>query len=85
MSEFKNQQKSFNLKRTGRKNNEENKASETRLTLNVPTTHVRRIPEGIDRKGQIHVFEEIIAKNCLNLMKNINLHVKLNKSQLGKT
>lgn len=85
MSEFKNQQKSFNLKRTGRKNNEENKASETTLTLNVPTTHVRRIPEGIDRKGQIHVFEEIIAKNCLNLMKNINLHVKLNKSQLGKT
>lgn len=62
-----------------------NKASETRLTLNVPTTHVRRIPEGIDRKGQIHIFEEIIAKNCLNLMKNINLHVKLNKSQLGKT
>ena len=44
-------------------------------TIKCISIQVMEIPEGEERKEQKRIFEEIIAENFANLMKNINIQI----------
>ena len=54
-----------------------NKDSETYgMPLSIRTYQIMRVPEEKEgKKAEEKMLEEIMAKNFLNLTKNINLHV----------
>lgn len=56
------------------KKNEQSPRDLRRVTRQT-NIHILRVPEEEEKKGAKTVFEEIVAKNFPNLIKDMNLHI----------